>query len=185
MRYRAQHATLRKEALARAIGMKPQDHPLIIDATAGLGRDSFILAVLGFTVIMLERSPLIYPLLQDGLDRLRADGHFTSVAERLQLIQADAIEWLPIFSQQTPPDVIYLDPMFPERKKTAASKKDMTQLQHLLGQAQDEEQLFLAALACAARRVVVKRPRLAANMANRTPNFSLSGKSSRFDVYMK
>lgn len=183
MRYRLQHAGLKSELLARALGCKPRDNPIIIDATAGLGRDSFILASLGFNVTMLERSPILYAMLLDALNRAAQDPMTAPIVKRLTLIQADAIEWLK--SPEFKPDVIYLDPMFPERQKSASSKKEMAFLQELLGTDNNSHDLFAAALACGAKRIVVKRPRLAAEIAGRAPNFSLKGKSSRFDVYLR
>jgi 16S rRNA (guanine1516-N2)-methyltransferase len=179
--YRSQQAGLRKELLARAMGMKPGEQPVIVDATAGLGRDSFILATLGFEVIMLERSPVLFALLRDAMDRARTDTEMRAVIERMHLVHADAHGWL----QSPPPiDIVYLDPMFPERQKSASVKKEMVILQELLGKDEDADSLFQLALTCAARRVVVKRPRLAVNIGERAPNFTLTGKSSRFDIYL-
>jgi len=181
IRYRSQHAGLRKELLARAMGMKPRENPVIVDATAGLGRDSFILAKLGFEVIMLERSPVLFVLLRDALERARQDTLMQPVVERMRLLHADAHEWL----KSSPRiDIIYLDPMFPQRQKSASVKKEMVILQELLGKDQDADSLFRLALTCAARRVVVKRPRLAVNIVERAPTFTLTGKSSRFDIYL-
>ncbi|MBX3708589.1 MAG: class I SAM-dependent methyltransferase [Gammaproteobacteria bacterium] len=180
MLHRIQQAGRRKELLARAIGIHPHQHPAIIDATAGLGRDSFILATLGFNVILLERSPIIAALLSDALTRATTDDRTAAIVERMHLIQADAMSQL----QHTSADIIYLDPMFPARQKSASVKKEMVILQDLLGKDDDCEKLLRLALSCAAHRVVVKRPRLAENIANCTPSFSLMGKSSRFDVYV-
>lgn len=182
LRYRYQHASLRKELLAKALGTSPKDHPAVIDATAGLGRDSFLLASLGYEITMIERSPIVYALLSDALARARKDPLVAPIAERLHPIQADAIHWL----QHPPsiPDIVYLDPMFPEKQKSAASKKEMTILQTLLGNDPDADQLFQAALACGAKRIVVKRPRLAEKIGDLAPNFTLLGSSSRFDIYL-
>lgn len=184
MRYRRDHAGLKRELIARAMGCKPGSHPRIIDATAGLGRDSFILASLGFTVTMLERSKVLYVLLQDALTRAARDPQTAPIVARLQLIQADAISWLSHLKGNEKPGIIYLDPMFPERQKSASIKKEMAICQDLLGKDEDADVLFQAAFSCAIQRVVVKRPRLAVNIANHAPNFSLTGKSSRFDVYL-
>lgn len=181
--YRSQQAGLRKELIARAMGMKPGEHPRIIDATAGLGRDSFILATLGFKVIMLERSPVLFTLLRDAIERASKYTQTADIMQRLTLIHADALSWLP---QITPhPDIIYLDPMFPGREKSASVKKEMVILQDLLGKDTDCDTLLEVALTCAAKRVVVKRPRLAKSLLNSAPSFSMEGKSSRFDVYIK
>ncbi len=178
--YRLQQASLKKELLARAIGISPREQPVIIDATAGLGRDSLILAALGFNMILLERSPIIHALLNDAMQRALINPVLAPIIKRMQLISADAIPWL--LNQSA--DVVYLDPMFPERQKSASVKKEMVILQELLGNDMDSEKLLEMALTCARRRVVVKRPRLAGMVANKKPDFSLTGKSSRFDVYL-
>ena len=182
IRYRCQQASLRKELLAKALGASPRDALSIVDATAGLGRDSFILATLGFEVTLIERSPIIHALLNDALTRAKLAPETATAAERLHLVHADAITWLQ--APKNNPDIVYLDPMFPEKQKSAANKKEMVILQDLLGKDLDADVLFETALTCGARRIVVKRPRLAENIANRKPNFSMLGKSSRFDVYL-
>lgn len=180
MLYRSEHAGLRKEMLARALGVKPSENAYIIDATAGLGRDSYILASLGFEITLLERSPIIFALLQDALKR--ASLTQANTINRMHLIHADTISWLSALPSK--PDIIYLDPMFPERQKSASVKKEMAILQDLLGKDSDCDKLFKTALTCARKRVVVKRPRLAPPLAA-APSFSLQGKSSRFDIYLK
>jgi 16S rRNA (guanine1516-N2)-methyltransferase len=182
MLYRINQAGLRKELLARTMGFKPSEHPHIVDATAGLGRDSFILASLGFEVTLLERSPILCALLQDAFLRAEKKEQIAPVIKRLHLLKEDAFHWLK--KNTDSPQVIYLDPMFPPRKKSASVKKEMVLLQELLGKDDDADKLFELALSCATVRVVVKRPRFAPNMARRLPNFSLVGKSSRFDVYL-
>jgi len=179
--YRISQASLRKELLARAIGLHPRENPTIVDATAGLGRDSFILAALGYKVTLLERSSTLYNLLADALTRAKAHPQTANIVDRMHLIHADALEWLP---KQTSINVIYLDPMFPERKKSASVKKEMVILQDIIGKDTDSMHLFDLAITCATHRVVVKRPRLAANISQIKPNFSLTGKSSRFDIYL-
>lgn len=184
MRYRSDQAGLKKELLARALGMKPKDHPRIIDATAGLGRDSFILAKLGFTVTLLERSPVIFALLRDALSRAAADSTMSEVTARMHLIQTDAVSWLAQLKDDQRPDIIYLDPMFPERDKTALVKKEMVILQNLLKNEPDSLNLFDSAMTCSQKRVVVKRPRLAPALSEIAPSYTLTGKNSRFDIYL-
>jgi 16S rRNA (guanine1516-N2)-methyltransferase len=185
MRYRYQQASLRKEWIAKAVGINPKESPSIIDATAGLGRDSFILAALGYHVLMLEKSPILYALLQDGLRRAKSNDDLNSIVERLELIHTDSIVWLNQLHNDARPDIIFLDPMFPPRKKTAAVKKEMQILHQIIDDNDDDDVLFTAALACTKRRLVVKRPRFAPYYSRCKPNFSLLGKSSRFDIYLK
>lgn len=170
------------ENLAKAIGIKMK--PYVLDATAGLGRDAFMLASLGCTVTMLEKSPIIAALLQDGLERAAHDLALAKIISRMQLIQVDNIKYMQKLKSY--PDVIYLDPMFPVRKKSALAKKEMRILTTLLENEPpiDEKQLFKTALKCAKKRVVVKRPRLAKPLANQKPDFSIIGKTCRFDVYI-
>jgi 16S rRNA (guanine1516-N2)-methyltransferase len=180
MLYRLKQLSWRKELLARAIGLKPKEHPRIIDATAGLGRDSFILAALGYEITLIERSPIVFSLLKEALHQAEQYPLTQSICQRLTLIHADSVEWL----QSEKAEVVYLDPMFPPKKKNAAVKKEMTILQDLVGKDIDNEGLFAVARTCATRRVVVKRSRFAAEIATIKPSFSLIGKSSRFDIYL-
>lgn len=181
LRYRSAQAGLKKELVARAIGAKPKDHPYIVDATAGLGRDAFILASLGFTITLLERSPILFALLRDAMQRALYDPQTADIITRMELIHTDAQTWLT--HTKSKPQVIYLDPMFPAREKSALVKKEMVILQELVGKDPDAKALFNTAHACASQRVVVKRPRLAPNISELAPNYTLTGRSSRFDVY--
>lgn len=185
MRYRCDQSKHQKELIVKVMGIKPQDNPVIIDATAGLGRDSFILANSGFNVIMLERSLIFYLLLQDALNRAKNNDTTAESAKKLKLIYADSIHWLQDIPANIRPDVIYLDPMYPARVKSAAVKKEMKLLQQLIHTDLDSESLFKVASTCANRRVVVKRSRLCAHISEQKPDFSLIGNSSRFDVYLK
>ena len=184
MRFRSDQAGLKSELLARALGVKPKDHPRIIDATAGLGRDSFILAKLGFEITLLERSPIIFALLRDAMRRAAADAAMAAIIARMHLLHVDACDWLAQLPPDQHPDIIYLDPMFPEREKSASVKKEMVILQNLLQKDTDSIPLLNAAIACSRRRVVVKRPRLAPTLSDLTPSYALKGKSSRFDIYL-
>lgn len=176
MNYRAKKASVRNEILARALGLKSSSPVRILDGTGGLGRDSFILATLGFQVTVLERSAIAYHLLKDGL-------HRAGLEDRIQLYHADTMDWL---KNNDPPEVIYLDPMFPEQNKSARARHAISVFRDILGEDLDAELLLEAALACAARRVVVKRPRVAPPMIERVPpTYCLKGSSCRFDVYLK
>jgi 16S rRNA (guanine1516-N2)-methyltransferase len=174
------------ELLGRAIGVGKRSPLRVLDATAGLGRDSFVLADLGCEVLMCEREPVIHVLLRAALDALQSgqDAWLAAVGERLSLRNADSRS-LPQSLLATQ-DVIYLDPMFPDRDKSAAVKKEMA-LFHalLLGDAvADDADLLLAwALQQPVRRVVVKRPPRAPVLGERQPGHQLQGKAIRYDVY--
>lgn len=183
------------QMIARALGIRAGVYPRVLDVTAGLGQDGFVLASLGCSVHWLERSPLAYRLLEDGLLRARYwleqmprldDAEAAALAEvfdRLQLTHAEAADYLARLRDSDCPDVIYLDPMFPERHKSAQVKKEMRAFQQLLGKDEDADRLLPLALAKARYRVVVKRPRKAPALQGPPPSHSLEGKSSRFDVY--
>lgn len=179
----------RGQLLAKAVGIKKNktESLRILDATAGLGKDAFVLATLGCDVLMVERSPIIAALLRDGLVRAQQDPSFVNL--KLQLLVGDAIDIIDEFSKDEKntvyrPDVIYLDPMYPERTKSALVKKEMRCLRAFIGADLDAEKLLQAALKGARKRVVVKRPRLAPTISGPQPHLFMSGKSSRFDIYL-
>ncbi|MFC1844749.1 class I SAM-dependent methyltransferase [Thermodesulfobacteriota bacterium] len=184
MEYRLKHGGGRTQALARAIGLKKGWQPSVIDATAGLGRDGFIMAHLGCHVHMLERSPILAVMLEDGLERAKQAAQTAEIVSRIKLTQTDSKEFLQKLKQQDRPDVIYLDPMFPERTKSSLVKKEMRILRGLAGDDLDAEKLLDIALGCAGNRVVVKRPRLAPLLGDIAPSHAIKGKTSRFDVYL-
>lgn len=177
------------QMIGKAVGLKAHVYPSVLDVTAGLGRDAFVLASLGCPVRMLERSALVYRLLKDGLERARVgarhngDAELVSILERLTLEFGEAQEALHRESVDQRPDVVYLDPMFPERQKSADVKKEMQAFHRLVGADADADDLLAPALAAARYRVVVKRPRKAPDLAGRPPSHRVEGKSSRFDVY--
>jgi len=181
--FRGKRSSHTKELVANAVGVKGDNRPTVLDATAGLGRDSFILASRGCAVTMLERSPVVALMLGDALQRAQRDAEVVDVVARMQLHQTNACEFMQALSPDDYPEVVYLDPMFPERSKAASVKKEMRLLQQLLGADTDTGELFAAALKVATRRVVVKRPRLAPCITELKPHHVVEGKSGRFDIY--
>lgn len=173
--YRLAAERVRHERLVRAVG-KIQDNGELLDATAGLGRDAALLAQAGWQVTMLERQPVLQALLADGLARAEAVPH-------LRLQRAHSTEWLAQHPHSV--EVVYLDPMFPHRDKSAAVRKELLWLQWLCGMDDDAAlgDLLDAALGAARRRVVVKRPLRAPALPGRAPASSLAGKTVRFDLY--
>lgn len=172
--------------IAKAIGITAYK-PTVVDATAGLGRDSFVLASLGCTVYAHERHPVVAALLEDGLARAQQDADISQITQRIEFKYGASHDLLvPIDNPALQPDVVYLDPMFAhEGKQQAQVKKEMQAFRNLVGQDTDADQLLEKALAHARCRVVVKRARKAEPMANKKPSFSLIGKANRFDVYAK
>ncbi|WP_339670849.1 class I SAM-dependent methyltransferase [Dasania marina] len=173
------------ELIVKAMGGSKQNRPSVLDITAGLGRDSFVLASWGFTVQMLERSPIVASLLADGLRRAQhcEDFDVQDIAGRMQLWQGEAQDYLVALSDEQLPDIIYMDPMFPPSKKSALVKKDMRVFHAIVGKEQDGSELLATARAKARHRVVVKRPKKSTYLADQQPSFSLAGKAVRFDIY--
>jgi 16S rRNA (guanine1516-N2)-methyltransferase len=185
MSHRLRFGGGRGQALARAVGIKPGFTPTVWDATAGLGRDGFVLASLGCEVTLCERSPVLAALLQDSLQRaaLHPDiGAWLDV--RLRLVHADAVEALAALEPDARPDVVYLDPMYPAGKEHVLVKKEMRALQAILGPDEDSAALLDAALGVARRRVVIKRPKRAPPLDGRKPSASLTSKKTRYDLYV-
>lgn len=184
MAHRRQFGGGAGQMLARAVGIQSGIRPYILDATAGLGRDAFVLADLGCKLQLLERNALVAWLLQDGLQRAADSAQTAEIAGRMQLQNGDAIKLMQNWQHEVP-QVIYLDPMFPQREKSALVKKEMRLLQPLVGADDDAPGLFLAAWQLASHRVVVKRPRTAPLISEQQPSFQLSGKSCRYDIYAR
>ena len=172
------------QMIAKAVGIAQGVRPQVLDCTAGLGKDAFVLASLGCQMTLIERQPLIAALLEDGLARARGDDETGPIVARMTLLTGNAIEHLRQW-QGEPPQVIYLDPMFPHREKSALVKKEMRVFRPLVGDDLDAPALLEAALALATHRVVVKRPRKAPIIEGAKPGHSLEGKSSRYDIYPK
>lgn len=172
------------QMIAKAVGIQPGVRPRVLDATAGLGRDAFLLASLGCDMTLVERQPIIAALLEDGLQRALANADIAAIATRMHLVSNDAIACMRNWEGEVP-QVIYLDPMFPHRDKSALVKKEMRLFRPLVGDDNDAPALFEAAFALASHRVVVKRPRKAPAISADVPSYCLEGKSSRFDIYAK
>lgn len=174
-----------RQPLARAVGIKGAVRPRIIDVTAGLGRDAFVLAQLGCTMTLIERSPIVSALLADGLARARADINTALIASRMTLFAGtDAVRFLQDLSAQDFPDVIYLDPMYPHREKTALVKKEMRALRAIVGDDDDAPQVLACALKIARARVVIKRPKGAPTIEGVAPSMHIASENTRFDVYL-
>lgn len=184
--HRRQYGGGRGQAIAKAIGLKQgMPIPSVLDATAGLGKDAYILACLGCNITLVERSPFVAELVKDAIDRARDDDTFQDILERgFTLIQSDAIDYMQHLTSNQQPDVVYLDPMYPERKKSAQVKKNMQMLQRLLGHDEDTQRLLDCALSCAKKRVVVKRPKSANNLSEQKPTFVIESKKTRYDIYV-
>lgn len=185
--HRRQFGGGKGQQIARAVGLQGKVRPLVVDATAGMGADAYVLAGLGSELHLFERSPVVGLLLEDGLQRGKASGN-SAVAEscsRMQLQRGDAIECLPslCLSRESRSLVVYLDPMFPASGKSAAVNKTMRSFHDLVGKDSDAGALLEAADSLDPDRIVVKRPRKAPLLGDRKPSLQLTGKSGRFDIY--
>jgi len=187
--HRQQFGGGRGQSIAKAVGLKQGiPPPSIIDATAGLAKDAYVLACLGCPITLLERSPIIVELIRDAIKRAEENEHFQTVLKTgFNVIEKSSIDYLAQLLEKPKtnlPDVIYLDPMYPDRKKSASVKKNMQILQTLLGKDDDTQELLNIALKVANKRVVVKRPKGAANLSNIKPTYQVSSKKTRYDIYI-
>ncbi|MBS0351638.1 MAG: class I SAM-dependent methyltransferase, partial [Proteobacteria bacterium] len=182
IQYRSKHGGGFQQLLSRAIGLHKKKHLRVCDISAGLGRDAFILAALGAQVTMIERSPIIAALLEDGWLRAREVEWIRNL--NWNFIQQNSFDYLEKLTPDQYPQVIYFDPMFPERKKSALVKKEMRALREIVGEDHDAPELLKLAVTKATERVVVKRPRLSEPIPGPKPSFNLAGQSSRYDIYL-
>lgn len=172
----------RGQDLPKAMGLRAGKTPTIIDATAGLGRDAFLLASLGAQVTMIERSEKMHDLLRDGIERAAKEGGaFRDIIDRMTLLKGDAKDLLPELSAES----ILIDPMHPPRKNTALVKLELRQVREIVGTDDDAAELVLVAIKHAQNRVVLKWPAKADPIAGIAPcSHQIHGKSTRYDVFM-
>ncbi|GHC16047.1 ribosomal RNA small subunit methyltransferase J [Kushneria pakistanensis] len=184
--HRRQFGGGRGQLIARACGLKQGVSPEIIDATAGLGRDSAVLASLGSRVLMIERHPVVAALLSDALMRAGAIDELKALTQRLQFAHGDSSQTLAalVEGSDIAPQVIHLDPMYPHQDKSALVKKEMRLFRRLVGDDADAPQLLVQALDIATHRVVVKRPKGAPPIEGPSPSHELVSKNSRYDLYV-
>lgn len=181
---------LSRELLVRAAKVKGCTAPRALDATAGLGEDALLLAAAGFQVDLFERDETIAALLADGLRRAATDGRLAHIVANMHLTRSDSLEALRRAASDISGapdaagayDVIYLDPMFPARTKSASVKKKFQLLHHLEAPCDEEEALLRAAIDAKARKVVVKRPAKGPALAGIKPSYTIAGKAIRYDV---
>ncbi|MFL1467228.1 class I SAM-dependent methyltransferase [Marinobacter sp. HN1S83] len=189
--YRREHGGGTGQLVAKAIGLQKTRVPLhVVDATAGLGQDAFVLAGLGCRVTLFERNPVIHALLADGLARAALNTECAPIVARMTLRAGSSRAWLESLgkgagdtAEGDVADIVYLDPMFPHRDKSALVKKEMQVFRTVVGDDDDAAELLAAALKAATYRVVVKRPRKAPSIEGPEPATRIEGKSSRYDIY--
>ncbi len=177
--YRLAHNRTIDQNLAKAVGIKPGYRPNVVDATAGLGGDAFVLASLGCKVQMHERNPIVAILLEDGLQRAAAAKKTEKIIANMTLRKGDSRQLLTTAIC----DTIYLDPMYPYTPSHAEKKLAMRILRAIVGDDSDTTMLMTNAEQSPARRITVKRPRNAPYISQRLPDAVIRGKSCRYDVY--
>ena len=180
--HRLKYGKGRGQNLAKAVGMKFNKNRNIIDATAGLGYDSFILASLGAKVTLIERSQKIHELLQNGIDEgISFGGEIEKIINRMELLFGDSKDILPKLT----PEVIMIDTMYKDRKKTALVKNNMRLVREIVGPDTDYIELLEVALNCAKNRVVLKQPRYAEPIKDiKKCSHQILGKTIRYDIFM-
>lgn len=185
MKRRLKAGNLNTEMLVKAVKLKKHTGLLrVLDATAGLGEDSSILASAGFNVDMYEYDKVIYSLLSDGIERASSDPDLWEMTNRMHLFNEDSISAMRRIAacpENSPYNVIFLDPMFPERQKSSLVKKKFQLLHKLEMPCGNEEELLEAALALHPEKIVIKRPAKGPFLSGRKPDYSLSGKAVRYD----
>ena len=181
--HRLKYGRGRGQNLAKAVGMKFNKNRNIIDATAGLGYDSFILASIGAKVTLIERSQKMYELLQNGIDEgMSFGGEIEKIINRMELVFGDSKDILPKLT----PEVIMIDTMYKDRKKTALVKNNMRLVRDIVGPDSDYIDLLKVALNCATNRVVLKQPRYAEPIKEiRKCSHQILGKLSIFIIFIK
>ena len=180
---RIKQGALQRELLVKAAKLKGVAEPVAIDATAGLGEDSFLLAAAGFRVHLYECNPVIATLLRDALDRAHGNPVLAPIAARMEAKEGDSLQALvDVAALSESPDLVYLDPMFPGRTKSAAVKKKFQLLHHLERPCADERAMLEAALKANPRKIVIKRPVKGPYLASVKPSHSIAGKAVRYDV---
>ena len=176
---RLKTSNLQREFLVKASRIKGVEHPVLIDATAGLGEDSMILAAAGFEVYLFEYDHVIAALLKDALKRAADIPELRDAVARMHFTEGNSIELMS--GLEIEPDVVLLDPMFPARQKSALVKRKFQLLQQLEKPCTDEKDLLEAALNMKPGRVVIKRPLKGPYLADIKPSYSINGKAIRYD----
>ena len=178
--FRLRSKSQSRDLLLRAIG---GGNKKILDVTAGFLTDSLILAGHGCEVTAVEQSPILGVLAKDALERGLQDPSISEVCRRIEFKTGDSRKIL-ASEKNSNWDVVYLDPMFPEKKKSSLPKKELQLLQMLVGIGDETESRgLLSAAGKKAHRVVVKRPMSAPPLLPGMSS-SIKGRSIRFDIYI-
>ena len=182
--YRFHHNRTISQPLARAVGIKKGYRPTVCDLTAGFGNDGFVLASLGCKVILVERSPVIWALLADGIIRGKsAHGPIgETIRNNILLFRAESHQFIKDDTHAF--ETIYLDPMYPQTNRRALSKRNIRVIRDLVGKDEDCAELLILAQNAATERVVVKRPHGAPYLGSEKPSCKVESKKHRYDIYL-
>ena len=173
--YRKKKGSLKSELISKAMGSGKYGFK-VLDLSAGLGIDALFLSQMGYEVTAVERNSIIYLALKTAQEQLSE-----SDAKKVKFFHDSALDFLN--SSKDNYDIIYFDPMFPEKKKSALSKQEMILFRNLVGTDGDASEVIDFVLKSKkAKRFVLKRP-LKAPPLKQKPEFSFLGKLIRFDIY--
>lgn len=178
MLHRITRGRLSHEMLVKMTKTK-SERPVAVDATAGMGEDALLLAAAGYEVILFEQDAVIAALLRDAMNRAKDHPDLCDVIGRMKLVEGDSIELMPDLVSR--PDVVYLDPMFPERRKSGLINKKLQLLQKLEQPCAQEEELLNTALSVRPKKIIIKRPLKGAYLAGKKPGYTVKGKAIRYD----
>jgi len=172
---------LRGELLVKAAKLsKGKEGPTAVDATAGFGEDSFLLAASGFFVTLFEYDKVIFELLRDAVERGKNNPELSDILNRMTVVSGDSVEGMKRLDFT--PDVVYLDPMFPERNKSGLIKKKFQLLQKLETPCDNGEELLSSAISTGAHKIIIKRPLKGAPLTAHKPSYTIEGKAILYDV---
>lgn len=169
---------LQHEMLSKVV-KTTDEHPKAIDATAGMGEDSIIIAACGYDVTLCEQNPVVAALLKDAIRRAKKHPVLGPIVSRMQVYEGNSIDYMSNLQDEV--DLIYLDPMFPARQKTGLINKKLQLIQKLEHPCTAEEELLNAALKAKPKKIIIKRPLKGPNLAGREPGYSVKGKAIRYD----
>lgn len=176
---RVEKGRLRQEMLVR-IAKTKSEHPVAVDAAAGMGEDAFLLAAAGYEVYLFEKDAVIAALLKDAMNRAMEDSRLCEIIGRMYLTEGDSLTLMPRLSVQ--PEIVYLDPMFPPRRKSGLIHKKLQLIQKLEQPCADEAELYDAAVSLRPKKIIIKRPLNGALLADKKPGYTIKGKAIRYDV---
>ncbi len=181
--HRRQYGGGKRQAIAKAVGLNRNKNLHVLDVTGGYAGDAFVLATQGAILTVVERSAVLFALIHDGMIRAKIDSDVRPIVQRMRIYCQDSIDYLQRLTPVTIPDVIYIDPMYPQKQKSAAANAKMQLLHLLIGPDTNANSLLELAVKNAKKRVVVKRPKTAPSLSEHNLVGEVSSKNTRYDIY--